>query len=283
MRAIALCLLLVFAAPAKKQWSKAHGIGVTIPNSWKILERDTGRRAFVVQGPKLGAGNPRLVVWQGGPIGTRSLKELALEFDKQVSKRAGWSRTAMADHEVGGWKAIRLGYRFQEAGKAKGRARISVILYGGEVYIIEMSAAARGFPAATFDAVERSIEGKQAEFTLVEGARAKVPPGWKAEKKGTGLMAMGPDGAMVALIREGSRDDAENTPPPQFKPAGKMRVLGARRPVFGGTHTVNGTLKRGAWIRHDGWTAIIVIKDAAWDEMLPGAAAIVASLKLKKG
>ena len=88
MPALALCLLLVFAAPTKKQWSKAHGIGVTFPNSWTILERDQGKRAFVVGGPKLGAGKPRLVIWNGGPLGTSTLADLAKAFDQQVWRAA---------------------------------------------------------------------------------------------------------------------------------------------------------------------------------------------------
>jgi len=277
-----LCLLLVFAAPSKKQWSKAHGIGVTFPNSWKILERDKGKRAFVVEGPTLGAGNPRLVIWNGGPLGASTLADIAKGFDQQVSKRPGWTRTAMADHKVGKWKAIRIGYSFQEAGKAKGRARISVILYGGQIYIVEMSAAARGFPAATFDSVERSIEGRHTELKLVESATASAPPGWKAQQTETGMTAVGPHGAIVHLVREGSRDDAENSPPPQFKPQGKLRFLRARRSAFGGTHQGKDRIMRGAWVRHNGWTAIIIMADSAWDEVVPGAAAILASLKLKK-
>ena len=39
---------------------------------------------------------------------------------------------------------------------------------------------------------------------------------------------------------------------------------------------------RGAWVRHTGWSAIIIMPDTAWDEIVPGAVSNLASLKLKK-
>jgi len=281
MRVLLVCVPLLLAAPAKKQWSEAHGVGINVPNSWTILKRDDGARAFVVQGPKLGAGEPRLVVWNGGGAGERTLKKIVEEFDAQVRKRPGWSRTAMVPHKVGPWPAMRLGYTFQEGDKAKGRARVSVILYGGNVYVLEMSAAARGFPAATFDHVERSLEAKFEQLTLIEDATVKVPPGWVAKKTENGLVAQGPRRAMVRLVREGSRDPAEHPPPPDTKADGKMRFGKAKVSKYTETRKIDGVEIRMAWMFHQGWTAVVMMPVAAWDEIVPGAEQLLDSLKLK--
>jgi hypothetical protein len=278
VRVLLLCLPLVFAAPAKKQWSKAHGIGVTFPNSWTILERDKGQRAFVVEGPVLGAGKPHLVVWNAGAAGDRTLRKVAEKFDGQLRKRAGWRRTAMAAHKVGPWRAMRIGYAFQEGDNAKGRARVSVIMYGGCVYIIEMSAAARGFPAATFDAIERSLEAKWAEHTLPDGSKARTPPGWEAQKTEQGLRARGPRQAMVHLAKEGP----DATGPPGEKEAGKVRFLGARREATVMVRKMGGEEVRLLWVHHGEWVGVIMMPTSAWDEVAPGAEAILASLKLPK-
>ena len=280
MRVLLICLPLLFAAPAKKQWSKAHAIGIVVPNSWRIVERDQGQQAFVLQGPKLSGSQPRLVVWNGGGAGDQTLKRIAKKLDEQIRKRSGWTRTAMAAHKVGPWPAVRLGYSFHEKGKPRGRGRVSVVLYGGNVYILEMGAAARGFPAATFDRIERSLEGKGESFTLVEEAKVHVPPGWKAKKTANGLVAEGPRRAVVHLAREFSRDDAEGPPPPpENEIDGTWRFQGASHTKYTATRKVNGIDVRMAWLRHNGWTAVVMMPVAAWDEIGPGAEAILASLK----
>ena len=281
MRVILICLPLLFAAPSKIEWSKAHGIGIVVPNSWTILERDKEQAAFVVQGPKLSGSQPRLVVWNGGGAGDRTLKQITEALDGQIRKRSGWTRTAMVKHEVGKWPAMRLGYSFHEKGKPRGRGRVSVILYGGNVYVLEMGAAARGFPAASFDQIERSLEVKGEAFKLVEDATVDVPPGWTAKKTDTGLVAQGPRNAVVHLVREGSRDDSEGPPPPpEAVLDGKLNYLGGRYPRYTAKREINGVEVRMAWLRHDGWTAVVMMPAAAWDELAPGAEAILASLKL---
>ena len=280
MRVFLICIPLLLAAPAKMQWSKAHGIGIVVPNSWKIVERDKGQRAFVVQGPKLSGSQPRLVVWNAGGAGDRPLKRIAKELDEQIRKRSGWTRSAMVDHKVGRWPAMRMGYSFQEKDKPRGRGRVSLVLYGGNVYVLEMGAAARGFPAATFDQVERSLIAKGESFTLVEDATVSVPPGWQAKKTETGIVVQGPRNAVVHLIREHSRDDAEGPPPPPGnKLDGTMGFQGKRHPKYTATRKVNGVEVRMAWLRHDGWSAVVMMPVAAWDEIAPGAEALLESLK----
>jgi hypothetical protein len=281
VRVILVCLPLLFAAPSKIEWSAAHGIGIVVPNSWTILERDKEQRAFVVQGPKLSGSQPRLVVWNGGGAGDRTLKEIAELADSRISGRSGWTRTALAPHKVGRWPAMRLGYTFQEEGKPRGRGRVSIILYGGNVYVLEMGAAARGFPAATFDQIERSLEVKHESFTLAGKATVSVPPGWQARKTEKGLVAQGPRRAVVQLTREFSRDDAEGPPPPPTAHLdGKMEFQGGRYPVYSERRTINEVDVRMAWLWHDGWTAIVMMPAAAWDEVAPGAEAILDSLKV---
>ena len=90
IRAVALALLLLLL-PAAKTWSK-QGVGVTLPKSWKVVQSDDGKRAFVVEGPQLGNGKPHLVIWNLGSSGERSLKEWAEGFDERLRTRAGWKR-----------------------------------------------------------------------------------------------------------------------------------------------------------------------------------------------
>jgi len=281
MRLLLLCIPLLLAAPTKKQWSEAHGIGIVVPNSWKILQRDQGPRAFIVEGPKLGAGKPRLVVWNGGGAGERTLKKIAEEFDAQIRKRPGWSRSAMVPHKVDRWPAMRMGYSFQEQGKAKGRARVSVILYGGNVLIVEMSAAARGFPAATFDRIERSLEMRARKFTLDKETSVSVLPGWVGKKTKSGFFAQGPRNAGIQLYRKGTEGDRHIRPPPEAKLDGKMGFFGQRLPRYTATRRIQGVPIRMAWLHHRGWTAVVMMPAAAWDEVAPGAEAILFSLKRK--
>jgi len=281
VRVLLICLPLLLAAPTRKEWSEAHGVGIVVPNSWTILERDKGQRAFVLQGPKLSGSQPRLVIWRGGGPGDRTLKQTTKKLDAQIRKRTGWTRTAMAAHKVGRWPAIRLGYSFQEDGKPRGRGRVSVVLYGGNVYMLEMGAAARGFPAATFDQIERSLEVKGEAFTLVEDATVQVPPGWQAKRTETGLVAQGPRRAMVRLIREGSRDNSEQPPPPENKLDGTFGFQGKRHPKYTATRKINDVEVQMAWLRHNGWSAVVMMPVAAWDEIGPGAEALLESLKLK--
>ena len=63
-------LALLLLAPGNKQWSQAHQLGASIPKSWKILKRDDGARAFVIEGPLLGDGKPQK------PVGDALYSEL---------------------------------------------------------------------------------------------------------------------------------------------------------------------------------------------------------------
>lgn len=269
--ALALLLLL---APGGKEWSEAHGIGVLLPKSWTVVARDEGAKAFVVEGPVIGDGKPHLVIWNMGEPGRRTLQEFAESFDRQVGKRAGWKRTALVDHEVGPWAAKRLAYGFSEPGKAKGRARISVILFGGRILVLEMSASARGFPAATFDRIEKSLEVRWTDAKLPGGATARIPPGWSTIPTETGIRVAGPREALVILQRD------DGTPPEGVKEEGALLFLGEKRPVKSVTREVRGADVQLRWVHHGGWSGVIILPVDAWKEAGPGARAILASLKL---
>ena len=269
-----LLAALLLLAPGNKQWSKAHKLGVSIPKTWTILERDAGARAFVVEGPLLGNGKPRLVVWNMGAAGSRTLKQMAEKFDSSIRKRSGWRRITMTDHTVGPWRAMRLAYSFQEQGKAKGRARVSVVLFGGAVFVLEMSGAARGFPAATFDQIEKSLEAKWTDVALPAGAKASVPPGWEVLPTEDGFRAAGPRDAVVIIQRD------DGTAPEGSKEGGKLEFLGKKRVVRVVTREVRGASVQMRWLHHEGWTGVVIMPVEAWKEVGPGARAILAGLKL---
>jgi hypothetical protein len=267
--------LLLLLAPGNKQWSAAHQLGASIPKTWTILKKDDGARAFVVEGPLLGDGKPRLVIWNMGAPGKRSLKQMADSFDDSLRKRAGWTRTALVDHKVGLWPARRIAYSFQQTGKAKGRARVSVILFGGKIVVIEMSGSARGFPATTFDQIEKSLALKGTEVELADEATAQIPAGWRVLKTDRGIRVVGPQDALVILER-----DPDAAPPPDTKPGGKLEFLGAKRVARTATKQMRGEDVQLRWLSHAGWTGAVVCAVKAWEDAGPGARAILASLKL---
>jgi hypothetical protein len=214
------------------------------------------------------------VIWNMGEPGGRTLQDFAEEFDKQVGRREGWKRTALVDHEVGPWAAKRLAYSFAEAGKAKGRARVSVILFGGRILVLEMSASARGFPAATFDRIEKSLEVRWTDAKLPGGATARVPAGWHPIPTDAGIRAAGPREALVIL----QRDDGK--PPDGVEEEGAILFLGEKRPVRTVTREMKGTKIQLRWVHHEGWSGVIIMPADAWKEVGPGACAILASLEL---
>lgn len=264
---------LLLLAPSTKEWSKAHDLAIDVPRSWTILKRDDGAKAFVLEGPVLGNGKPRLVVWNMGEPGRRSLDDIARSFDEQIRKRAGWKRTAFADHEAGPWKAKRLGYSFTDETGSRGRARVSVILFGGKVFVLEMSGASSGFPGTTFDRVEKSLEARWTKVDL-QGAKARVPPGWRVLETENGVRAAGPRDALVVLQRDGGER------PPGVERDGELAFLGENRPVFAVTREMKGEKIRLRWLHHEGWTGVVILPEEAWGEVGPAARAILASLEL---
>ncbi|MEM8883070.1 MAG: hypothetical protein AAGD14_03285 [Planctomycetota bacterium] len=272
MRVAGLALLLLLL-PGAKTWSKKHKIGVSLPQRWNLVKTDDGARAFVVEGPQLGDGSPHLVIWSLGSAGERTLKQWAENLDGKLRTRAGWKRTAMVDHTVGPWPAIRMGYGFQEEGKAKGRARVSVVLYGGSIVVFEMSGSARGFPAATFDRVEKSLEAKWETVALPDKAKAHVPPGWQVMPTPKGMRAAGPRGALV-ILQQG------NQPPQGSKPEGTLLFLGEKRAVQTDTREFKGSAVQLRWVTHAGWEGVIIMPKDAWAEIGPGARAILARFEL---
>jgi hypothetical protein len=268
---VSILFALLLLSP---EWSTAHRIGVSIPKTWTVVKRDDGKRAFVVEGPMLGDGKPRLVIWNMGPPGKRSLKQMANSFDDTLRKRAGWTRTALVDHKVGPWPAKRIGYSFHDKGKAKGRARVSVIMYGGQILVMEMSGSARGFPAATFDRIEKSIEMRWEEVELPRKATVRIPPGWRVLKTERGVRVVGPQDALVILQQD------EGAPPEEVKDGGELVFLGEKRPVKTAIRQMRGEDVQLRWLHHGGWTAVIVLPVKAWPDAGPGARAIVAGLKL---
>jgi len=62
---------------------------------------------------------------------------------------------------------------------------------------------------------------------------------------------------------------------------GKMEFQGGRYPRYTSTRKIDDVVVRMAWLRHNGWTAVVMMPEAAWDEIAPGAEALLESLRLK--
>ena len=97
-----LALLFLLLAPAgKKEWSPLHGIGFSIPPTWKIIERDKQHKAFVVEGPELGPGTPRIVIINAGPAAEVDLDKTADQVAKILAARPGFTVVARKRKVVG--------------------------------------------------------------------------------------------------------------------------------------------------------------------------------------
>lgn len=261
----AFLLVLVLAPASPKQWSEKHEVGVWIPKQWKIVARDRGDRAFVVEGPKLGPGVPRAVLWNAGAA---ALDEVAEGVAARVERRPGWKIVTRVRKRIGPFPCVRMGIRFVEKG-AKGRARVTVALLGRRAYVLELSAAAAHFPAATFDRIEQSLEVRWIEHK-VGALTLRAPAGW--ERDGPRLVL--PPGVMVGFEKQ-----PELRAPPGAKPGAKVEFLGGRRDTVVAEKGEGDERARLLLVHADGWTAAVILPVAQWDDLFPVAAAILESAR----
>lgn len=275
----ALLALLLFAPGEKLHWSEAHGVGLMLPGTWKIVAHDDGDRAFVVDGPQLGPGVPRAVLWSAGAADRASLEETAVKLAEQIQRR-GWTVTTKVRKSIGPFPCVRMAIAFQEPGKAKGRARFTVALLGDRYFVLELSAAASHFPASVFDRMEQSLQVKWSATNFEGGLRFEVPPGWKVTGGAEGGVVEGPRRGQQPTLIFWKREDALARPPPEAKPADAMRFLGKRHKTLVAERELRGEFVR-MLAFHDGtWTIVVRMPRAAWDDLFPIAAAIVERAKL---
>jgi hypothetical protein len=265
---LTLSLLVLLAPASPKQWSAKHEVGVWIPKQWRIVARDQGDRAFVVEGPKLGPGVPRGVLWNAGPA---ALDEVARAVAAKIERRSGWKIVARVRKRIGPHPCVRMGIRFLEDG-AKGRARVTVALLGHRVYVLELSAAAAHFPGATFDRIEQSLEVRWSEHALGE-LTVKAPAGWKLD----GARLFLPPAAMVGFEKE-----PELRAPPDAKPGPKVSFLGGRRETVVAEKGEKEERARLLLVHAEGWTAAVILPVALWDDLFPVAEAILETAGSKK-
>jgi len=259
----ALLLVLLLAPGEGMEWSEAHGIGIRIPEQWTIKERDREQRAFIVEGPQLGPGIPHLVVWNAGEgAGTLAGKADAIVAD--LEKRAGWRVTARVKKRVGPWPAVRLGVRFLDDGR-KGQARVTVVRLGDRYVVLEMSAAASHFPAATYDRIESSLDVKWTAQALPGGLRTEVPAGWTAhvEEGRLTVRAPFPAGPACVLFLEPAGKEAPGEAGP------KVRFLGQARATVQEEREVEGARVRMVRFAAEGWSAVVMMPVDRWEETFP--------------
>ena len=270
----ALLPLLLLLAPADKQWSKKHGVGVWIPKEWTVVARDQGDRALVFEGPKLGPSVPHAVLWNAG-VG--DLEQVAQAVAKKIAARSGWQIVARVRKRIGPFPCVRIGIRFVEDG-AKGRARVTVALLGATCYVLELSAAASHFPGRTFDRIEQSLEVPWKEQKLPGGLTFKAPAGWRAVREANAMQMVGPHLALVILQRD--RDGLD--PPPAAKPGPKISFLGRRRATLREEREFSGEKVRLLLVHADGWTGAVRMPVSAWEDLFPVAEAILKTARVKE-
>lgn len=254
-------LVLVLAPAAPKHWSAKHGVGIWIPKQWKIVARDQGERAFVVEGPKLGPGVPRAVLWNAGPA---QLGRVAKTVAAKIGRRPGWTIVTQVRKRIGPFPCVRMGIRFLEDG-AKGRARVTVALLGHRAYVLELSAAAAHFPGATFDRIEQSLEVRWNEHK-VGALFVRAPAGWTRE----GERLVLPPAGMIGFEKE-----PELRAPPGAKPGPKVSFLGGRCATVVAEKGQGEERARLLLVHAEGWTAAVIFPVALWDDLFPVAEAIL--------
>lgn len=282
--AAALAALLLLAPGEKTHWSEAHGVGITLPGTWKILARDDGDRAFVVDGPQLGPAVPRAVLWRAGDASAGTLDAKADALAAQVAKREGWTLTAKVRKRIGPFPCVRIALAFQEPGKAKGRARFTVALLGGSYYVLELSAAASHFPAKTFDRIEQSLQVKWEDARWESGLILSAPAAWKTTPGGDGGAIEGPRrGAQPTLVLLRKEDAVQGPPPETARPGPPLRFLGEARESLVDEREIEGEGQRMLLFHAEGWTVAVRMPVAAWDDFFPMAEEIVRRARLAGG
>ena len=259
--ALLLGLILLLGPDTSRRWSKSHAIGVWIPKEWKILSRDEGIKAFVVDGPQLGPGKPRMVLTTAGGTAASTLTEIADRLAAQVAKRPGWQVVARVPKRIGPWPCIRIGIRFLENG-AKGRARFTVVSMGDRYYVLELSAASSHFPGATFDRIERSLAVRWRKMKIGE-AEVEVPAGWFAEVQ-EGLLVEAPAPARcVMFVAKRPRIEDEGKPGP------KVTLLGKRRESTKQERRIGDMTVRRLIVNAEGWNADVMMPVSLWEDYFP--------------
>lgn len=276
-------LALVLLAPApKKEWSKAHQIGIFVPNTWKVTSRDKEGRAFLIEGPKLGPGIPTAAIHFAGKADGQTLKQKTAELVKVIRKRPGWRVVAQARKRLGDHAAIRVGIAFNDEGR-KGRARFTVVLLGSAFYVLEMNAAATHFPGSTFDAMERSLELPTTARKLESGLTLATPLGWGFDAAGGKCAVIGPKFGVGPPIVQIAPGNAPAQMLKGAKPGDKVRFLGTKQDTQIVEFEIEGGLKvRRLHVHTKGLTALITAPVSIWEDVLPTVEAILASVKLPK-
>jgi hypothetical protein len=269
MRWIAFLVLLLAAPPAKKHWAKV-GVGIRVPSTWEVVE-DKGD-AFVVKGPRLGKGHPRLALQRAGPANV-DLDAVAKKLVAEVTKRPSWAVTAKSAKRVGSWPALRVGFRFEEGG-TPGRARATIVMLGADYYVLEMSAPASHFPGSVFDRIEQSLEVKW-DTHDVAGLAVAAPAAWQAKKEEASVRLLGPRGLQLAVERAPAR------PTEGLRSGPKVEFLGAKRGTFiiEREREGDGAQQRMLIMQEGTWAAVAIMPIAAWDDVFPLVEAVLARAK----
>lgn len=271
-------LLLLLLAPEGTQWSKAHGIGIRPPDTWKIVERDKEARAFVIEGPELGPGTPRAVVWNLGPAAI-TLDKRADELAKAQKKREGFRIVARKRKVIGPYAAVRLGFEIGLSGGRDARGRFTLMLMGDRFVVFEMSAAASHYPGKTFDQMEKTLAIKWVE-RKAGNLRFDTPIDWTYSAAGSVAKVVGPSlgvAPTVVRILEGRApaamlEGAEPGPPIKF--------LGKSRKTDVVERVVEKDLKvRMLHVFADGATAAVMAPVSIWEDVAPTFETVVKSVR----
>ena len=276
-------LFLLLLSPAKKEWSKVHGIGISIPATWKIVERDKQHRAFVVEGPELGPGTPRVVVSSAGPADAAPLNAKADEVAKALGKRPGFTVVARARKVVGPYAAVRFGLDLKLKGNRKGRGRVTVLLMGDRYVVLEMSAAATHFPGLVYDRIEKSLAVEWKTRKLDKQLLFDAPSSWEYRRpSGPRVLLVGPalgagptmvrigDGVMPAGMLEGA------------KPGRKLLFLSRKRDTLVLDRERDGRKIRLLHVTADGFTATAMAPVSIWEDVAPTIETVLSSVRRPK-
>lgn len=281
MRLLCAAALLLLAPASGKQWSKQHSVGMVVPSGWEILERDKDRRAFVIDGPTLGPGRPRVVLWHVGRVDA-PLGDMADVFARKNLQRPGWRQTTKKRVRIGAFPAWRFGYAFTEKGNGKGRARVTVALLGARVFVLEMSAALSYFPSSVYDRMEQSLEVPHVERRLGGEERAlvlRVPDGWSLAVEGEDAWRVeGPSCGVGRVVLFLSRGTDEG--PALAGPGPAVTFLEKKRATDTAERDLEDDLRiRMLRVRAEGWTAVAMMPLPLWEDLFPVVEQMLAGAK----
>ena len=274
-----LALVILLAATTRVQWSETHEIGISVPQGWKVLQRDRGDTSFVIEGPVLGAGIPHVEIHRVASADAGDLAAVTTKLLEGLAKRPGWTMTARKKKRIGPWPAERVGLSFTKDG-IRGRARFTVAWIGSHYFALEMSASAKGFPGGTFDRMEQSLQTRWRKWTVAALGSVEVPAGWTVERDGTALEIAAPGiGATPARLRIGPAPEA----PPRTdgtKAGPKLKMLGKTRATLETKEPVTDDV-RAVLVRAEGWQAVLFLADTSRNDVLPVMAEILDRVRKK--